>query len=105
MALNLSRPEQVTQTINRTVAAANKIAELETVLNDYEAFARTNDLFTVLTGQGAVFPANFTVTPSQVEDARFALVSVQGALLTSLQTFRGNLERLRLALGVLSGTG
>lgn len=103
--MNIASPAQVSRVIDDTVAAANAIFVLKDILERYNIEQSTNLVHDALTAQGAVFPPQFSLTPVKVEDARYALAVFRDSFITALTPVQPNLDAIRLALGVLVGTG
>jgi hypothetical protein len=106
MAIKLDNSAQVSAFINKTVAAAQAIFDLQGLLQEYSIVASVNDASTQLGANGATFQAAFTLTPAEVNAALFTALMISNTLDAQLTTGAVlNLNKVRSSLGVIVGTG
>jgi hypothetical protein len=108
MPLDITSKAQCSKYINGLTKAANALFALQDALQEFATISDVNDIQNVLGAAGADFPDGITVTPSEVNDARFAMILIQQDLDVSIAAGDGGrklgIDKVRLSLGVLSGT-
>lgn len=105
MAFDPTIPAQVNRLINDTVALSNSLLNVIEQIDDYVSLIDSNGVVGVLDQPGLTFPPPITTTPTMIQDARYALTIIRDQVNSMLAAgARTSLDRLRLSMGVLTGT-
>lgn len=106
---DIANPQHINHVIERVRTVAIRLAELRAELAelDTEMSAGVNNVGTALSAPGAAFPPGYSLTPPILNSARNALTGVvMPAINTALTASQQlNLDRVRLDIGVITGTG
>lgn len=106
MAFDITNKTHCSAFINLTNKAAVALFDLQQQLNDYAILDNVNGVSAALGAGGAVFPSGITLSPTDVNDARFALETISNALNTAMTSgVQTSINKVRESIGILSGTG
>lgn len=103
---DINNSAHVSKYIESLTRTADLLFKLQDALDTFTDISDVNDVANVLTKTDARFPAGTSVSPAEVNDARYALVVIKQEFGATLQTGRVlAINKIREALGILAGTG
>jgi len=107
MPFSITNPAHVSLVIDRVRQSAISLESLRTQLMELDTFLTINGVGPILNAVGAVFPPGFSLTPNTVNSANNTLTSVVRTAITTAITVgqQTNMDRVRLDIGVITGTG
>lgn len=107
MPFLITNPAHVSIVIERIRDAAVTLEAMRAKLMELDTFLTINNVASSLNAGGAVFPPGFSLTPAIVQSANNTLTSVVRTAITAAITTgqQTNMDRVRLDIGVITGTG
>lgn len=107
MPFDITNPRHVSRVIDRNRAVAASLAAFRLDLMELTTEMTVNNVSAALAAPGVLFPPGFSITPAILNSARNTLTTVVQDAITAAITSgqQTNLDRVRLDIGVLLGTG